>query len=233
MVDAPSIADAPATSDEQTTFDGRDTADVAADDGAASTAAEPSTELDLELLPSTRGFAPARIAWGLAAMLMAVALLVQIVHRSRDQLLKQPAIAPYLQRIYGALGIDLDPHWEVARYKVIRRPDLSAQRSADGEHAQLRLAATIMNGATRPQPYPLIRLTLEDRWGGTVAGRDFAPSEYLRDSARAAGMIEPGQHVPIDLLLIDPGADTVGFTIDICLADTSAVVRCASDASGQ
>jgi len=174
----------------------------------------------------------ARIVWGFAATLLTVALAVQIVHRSRDQLLMQPAIASYLQRIYAALGLELDPHWEVARYKVIRRPDLSTERSADGGHAQLHLAATIMNGATRPQPYPLIRLTLEDRWGSAVAGRDFAPSEYLRESARATGMLAPGEHVPVDLVLIDPGADTVGFTIDICLADASGTVRCASDATG-
>ena len=230
--DAPELA---ATSfvlvDASATSDASAASDAAAHDGATSTSEPPST-LDLELLPSTQRSMTARIVWGFAATLLTVALAVQIVHRSRDQLLMQPAIASYLQRIYAALGLELDPHWEVARYKVIRRPDLSTERSADGGHAQLHLAATIMNGATRPQPYPLIRLTLEDRWGSAVAGRDFAPSEYLRESARATGMLAPGEHVPVDLVLIDPGADTVGFTIDICLADASGTVRCASDATG-
>jgi predicted Zn finger-like uncharacterized protein len=225
MPDAPGAADATAPSDA------RDAADRA-DADSARTTAESTAALDLELLPSPRHSTPARIAWGTAATLMALALLVQIVHRSRDQLLAQSATAPYLQRIYDALGIDLDPHWDVGRYKVIRRPNLSSERSADGEHAQLRLAATIMNGAMRPQPYPLIRLTLEDRWGSAVAGRDFAPREYLRDAARATDMLAPGEHVPIDLVVIDPGADTVGFTIDVCLTDASGIVRCAGDATG-
>jgi len=204
---------------------------VTADASAAPPIDRPDA-LDLEILPAPRTTTTARIGWSMAALLMALALAVQLVHRSRDQLLAQPVIAPYLHRIYDALGIEVDPHWEVGRYEFIRRPELSAERSADGEHAQLRLAATLMNRASRAQPYPLIRLTLEDRWGTALAGRDFAPSDYLRDTARAAGMLGPGERTPVNLLVIDPGVDTVGFTLDICLADSAGAVHCASDASG-
>lgn len=202
------------------------------DGNAVSAAVDVPITLDLEVFPSTRRTAWSRVGWTVAASLLALGLTAQLVHRGRDQLLQQPSVAPYLHRLYGALGIELDPHWEVALYKVTRRPELATEQSTDGEHAQLRLAATIMNSAARPQPYPLIRLTLEDRWGAAVAGRDFAPSEYLHDAARAARMLEPGERAAVNLLVIDPGADTVGFTIDICLADAAGTVHCANDASG-
>jgi hypothetical protein len=107
---------------------------------------------------------------------------------------------------------------------------MSAVVAADGA-AQLRLTATLTNDAARPQPYPLVRLTLEDRWGSAVGTRDFTPHEYLRDDARAARLLAPGEQARVELLVVDPGADTVGFALDTCLADVHGVVRCANDAS--
>lgn len=194
-------------------------------------APEPEPEaLDIDDLRGIRRSPWARAGWSFAAVFMLLLLGAQLVHRSRSELILRPAIAPWMYRIYGALGVRLDPKWEVARYRIVRRPEMSAIVAPDGA-TRLRLVATLTNDASRPQPYPLVRLTLEDRWGGAVGARDFAPAEYLHDDARAASLLAAGEQAQVDLLVIDPGTDTVGFTVNICLADPDGVVRCANDAS--
>ena len=160
-----------------------------------------------------------RRGWSVAAAALLLLLGAQFVHHARAELVRQPAIAPYLLRIYEALGLDLDPRWEVEQYALLGHPEMTTEHRDAGTQARLWLRASFANEARRAQPYPLLRLTLEDRWGTAVAARDFTPREYLRDETQA------------EILVADPGKDTVGFSLDLCLADASGAVRCANDAS--
>ena len=172
-----------------------------------------------------------RRGWSVAAGVLLLLLGAQFVHHARAQLVRQPAIAPYLVRIYEALGLDLDPRWEVERYALLSHPEMTTEHGGDATQARLWLRASFANEARRAQPYPLLRLTLEDRWGTAVAARDFTPREYLRDETQAARLLAPGEQTHAEILVVDPGKDTVGFSLDLCLADASGVVRCANDAS--
>ena len=49
----------------------------------------------------------------------------------------------------------------------------------------LRVRASIKNLADFAQPYPLLKLVLEDRWGEQVRAREFEPAEYLDPTYRA------------------------------------------------
>jgi predicted Zn finger-like uncharacterized protein len=188
--------------------------------------ANDATGLD-ELLPPRR---PARgRAWSIASAALVLLFAAQVVHHARAELVREPAITPYLLRIYAALGVAIDPRWEVERYALLRQPQMTTEHS--GAQPRLRLRASFANEARRAQPYPLLRLTLEDRWGSPVAARDFTPSEYLRSDARVARLLAPGEQTQAELLVLDPGKDSVGFSLDLCLADANGAVRCANDAS--
>ncbi|MEY4932344.1 MAG: hypothetical protein RLZZ403_664, partial [Pseudomonadota bacterium] len=78
------------------------------------------------------------------------------------------------------------------------------------------------------QPYPLLKLTLEDRWGEQVGAREFEPAEYLAAGTPADRLLAPNQPVNADIGIVDPGADAVGFHVDVCLK-TYAGIECASD----
>jgi predicted Zn finger-like uncharacterized protein len=184
--------------------------------------------LDPESLLGIRRSPWVRAAWGTAAVVMLLLLAAQILHRSRAELVMRPSIAPWMHRIYGALGMRLDPNWDVEGYRIVRRAQMSAITSADGA-TRLQLVATMTNDAARPQPYPLLRLTLEDRWGSAVAARDFTPREYLRESDRAANLLAPGEQADVELFVVDPGVDAAGFRLDMCLTDVDGVTRCADD----
>lgn len=203
-------------------------AGAAADMGlsASSSAAHATDEAIDELLPLRR--AARGGAWSIASVALVLLFAVQVVHHARAELVREPAMAPYLLRIYAALGVAIDPRWEVERYALLHQPQITPEHS--GAQPRLRVRASFANGARRAQPYPLLRLTLEDRWGSPVATRDFTPREYLHDDARNARLLAPGEETRAELLVLDPGKDSVGFSLDLCLAEANGAVRCANDA---
>jgi hypothetical protein len=75
--------------------------------------------------------------------------------------------------------------------------------------------ASVTNTAAFAQPFPLIKLSLEDRWGGAVGLRAFRPDEYLPTASDR--MMAPRQRANAEILLVDPGADAVGFQSHPCL----------------
>ena len=88
------------------------------------------------------------------------------------------------------------------------------------------LRASIVNRATYAQPFPLLRLTLQDRFGGTLGQGDIGPADYL-PGAGGGGLLGPGERADALIRIVDPGAEAVGFELDICLPAKGGV-RCAN-----
>jgi hypothetical protein len=80
------------------------------------------------------------------------------------------------------------------------------------------------------QPLPLLRLTLQDRYGNAVATRDLTPAEYLPPRAANQRLLEPDQRIDAELHVIDPGKAAIGFEIDACLRSENGNIGCANDA---
>jgi hypothetical protein len=98
--------------------------------------------------------------------------------------------------------------------------------SDPNETNRLMLRASIVNRAGYAQPFPLLRLTLQDRFGGTLGVRDIGPADYL-PGAGMEGLLEPGERADALIRIVDPGAEAVGFELDICLPAQGGV-RCAN-----
>ena len=87
-----------------------------------------------------------------------------------------------------------------------------------------------MNTSAQLQPYPLLRVTLANRFGTRIGTRDFEPAEYLGHTS--VRLMTPGERADATLDIQDPGKDAEGFEIDVCLrADQT--VSCAADAATQ
>jgi hypothetical protein len=86
-----------------------------------------------------------------------------------------------------------------------------------------------MNAAAQLQPYPLLRVTLADRFGTRVGAREFEPAEYLGKAP--ARMLAPGERVDATLDILDPGKDAEGFEIDVCIRSAEKKIMCAGDAA--
>ena len=159
---------------------------------------------------------------------LGVLLAAQVVHHYRESLAELGWLRPPLTAIYAAVGMPLVPRWDVAAYEVHQ---LGAVAGAD-QSGGLIVRASIKNTARKPQPLPLLRVMLQDRFGNHVAARDVPPRAYLPASSNEHADLAPGQRVDAEVHLVDPGAAAVGFEIDACLRDGTGRVSCANDASG-
>lgn len=163
---------------------------------------------------------------GIAAGVLAVLLAAQLVHRFRNELARSPLLNAPLTSLYAALGAPLAPRWDPAALDVRQ---LGAVAEA-GAANQLLVRASIRNEASRAQPMPLLRLTLQDRFGKRLASRDLTPREYLGERASERDFLVPGQRVDAEVAVVDPGRSAVGFEVDACLPNGTGGVACAGDA---
>jgi predicted Zn finger-like uncharacterized protein len=183
------------------------------------------TDVDLEGItpaPSEHRARPA--LYTLLSLALATLLLVQVVHHFRQDLVRHPRFGDLIGAAYTRLGMPLSPNWDPAGYEVQQW----GIASLPGDTSTLRLRASVTNLAAFPQPYPLLRLTLEDLWGAEVGVRALEPSEYLPPGTSPDRMMAPGQRSDAEVRIVDPGEDAVGFRIDVCVR-TDDGLRCAGD----
>jgi hypothetical protein len=88
----------------------------------------------------------------------------------------------------------------------------------------LRVRASVTNLADFAQPYPLLKLVLEDRWGDQIRAREFEPTEYLDPTVAPNRMLSPGQQANATIAIVDPGPDAEGFRFDVCLRGSAGLV---------
>ena len=161
-------------------------------------------------------------------LLLILLLLVQVVHHYRADLARHPQFGAPLQSIYGALGLTLQPDWNLHAYEV-RQWGVIAD---PGQPGTLKVRASVKNLADFPQPYPLLKLVLEDRWGDQVRAREFDPAEYLDANTSPDRMLAPAQQTNASVAIVDPGPDAEGFRFDVCLRGQRGAV-CAADVPGK
>jgi predicted Zn finger-like uncharacterized protein len=165
----------------------------------------------------------AGLAWKLGAGALVIALALQIVNHYRDNLAADPALTGPLSTVYSALGVKLAPRWNIHAYDV-RQLGASVAGTAAGE---IVVRASVKNSASRAQPLPLLRVTLQDRFGNRIAARDVPPSDYLPSSVAPSSLLTAGGRVDATMVFVDPGPQAVGFEIDACLRQQSGEVACA------
>jgi hypothetical protein len=165
----------------------------------------------------------ADLAWRIGAGALAIALALQIVNHYRDTLAASSALRGPLKTVYAALGVKLVPRWDIHAYDV-RQLGASVAGAAAGE---IVVRASVKNSASRAQPLPLLRVTLQDRFGNRIAARDVPPGDYLPSSVAPSSLLAGGSRVDATMVFVDPGPQAVGFEIDACLPQRSGAVACA------
>ena len=159
-------------------------------------------------------------------MLLALLLALQMIHHWRDALAASPPLNAPMTRTYAALGVPLDPHWDLAAYDV--RQQGAVADPSDNQLIRVRLS--LANHALRAQPLPLLRLTLLDRYGKRVASSDLAPEQYWPGGAPPRAFLGHDERVDSEVSVRDPSAASASFELDVCLRTASGGLRCAGDA---
>lgn len=184
-------------------------------------------EPEIDLLPSRRREPVARV-WKILAVPLALLLLIQFVHTYRHSLARHPRLGQAIIGIYGVFGVDLQPDWNLHAYEILQW-HLGSDPAMPGT---LKVRASLKNVAPFAQPYPLLKLVLEDRWGERVREREFEPAEYLDPATAPDRLLAPAQQATATVSIVDPGPDAEGFRFDVCLRGRQGIV-CAADVPGR
>lgn len=164
----------------------------------------------------------AGLAWTLGAGALAILLALQVVNHYRDALAANPALTRPLDAVYSALGVKLAPRWNIHAYDVRQ-----FGAAVTGTAGEIVVRASVKNSGSRAQPLPLLRVTLQDRFGNRIAARDVPPSDYLPTSGALSSLLPAGGRVDATMEFVDPGSQAVGFEIDACLRQQNGEVDCA------
>jgi predicted Zn finger-like uncharacterized protein len=182
---------------------------------AAAEEAVPSGEAELRPFDLGSQRHASRAPWLIAAIASALLLIAQFVHHNREG----------LAAMFSKMGAPVSPASTLSVYQL-RQWGVTGDPAGEGT---LRVRASILNTAAQLEPYPLLRVTLANRFGGSIGTRDFEPSEYV--GKPTAKLLAPGERVDATMDILDPGKNAEGFEIDVCLRGADRKVSCANDAA--
>jgi predicted Zn finger-like uncharacterized protein len=165
--------------------------------------------------------------WATAGAVLALLLAGQIVHHNREWLATRAPLGGALRSLYATLGNPLRTPVDLSGYQL-RQWGVTGEPTANGA---LRLRASILNTTNQMQPYPLLRVTLADRFGARIGARDFEPAEY--SGKPMTRLMTPGEVADATVDILDPGKNAEGFEIDVCLRGNERKVTCANDLAMQ
>lgn len=151
-----------------------------------------------------------RGAWLLGGLVVGAVIIVKVAEFSGH-----PVVEPgELENVLIATGLKEAPARAVFRdldmIHLVSR-ELAPDPTTPGH---LRLEATIVNRASRSQPYPAIGVLLLDAEGSPLATHAFEPADYLAAGADPKAAMSPHAYLPLTLELPDPGERAVGFELE-------------------
>ncbi|MGB5510123.1 MAG: DUF3426 domain-containing protein, partial [Woeseiaceae bacterium] len=157
-----------------------------------------------------------------AALLLLLVLVAQVVHQERQSLAKIPAVNNLLGPLYRALGEPLAPAWDVAGWSFE-----ATTGNADGGDQQLSIYSRIANRSAEALPYPLIGIALTDRFEEIIGNRMLEPGDYLANSLNPRKMVAPGEAFDAFITVTSPNAMASGYKLDVCYRLPDRRLRCA------
>ncbi|NHA16151.1 DUF3426 domain-containing protein [Thioalkalivibrio sp. XN279] len=194
---------------------------------SSSAAAAQAQDADEDVEVPEFAAGPPRRRRGLAVGVVAVALLVIAgawAHAQRGTLLRHPAGEAVMGPIYALLGVAATPRWSPEKFRALKW-----EAEADPTQPErLIVAVEFLNSADFAQPYPVLRVVLEDRFGRRVGSQDVAPAEYLEGYSRGR-RLPAGGRVRTTIEVPDPGARAEGFRVDFCLESGTGEPACGAE----
>jgi len=156
---------------------------------------------------------------------LAVVLMLQLVHQSRDALATIPAFDRVLGPVYQAIGSPLSPAWDVTGWRF-EATNEAVQGDAATNNEQLTISSRVGNKSDKPLAYPLISLTLTDRFEDTIGSRVLSPTEYLGNSQNAAQLVQPGDTFFAVIAIQSPAQAATGYKLKACYRLSEGQLRC-------
>jgi hypothetical protein len=147
---------------------------------------------------------------------------LQIIHQSRDALATVPAINNAIAPVYRMLGQPLTPTWNIAGWRF------EATKGDTNESGELlTIYSRIGNNSDEALPYPLVHLSLTDRFEDIIGSTVLEPGEYLPENSDPRKLVPPGNTFNAVISINSPSDDATGFKLNVCYRLAGGQLRCA------
>lgn len=162
-------------------------------------------------------------------VVLVIVLLVQILHHSREALATNQTFNDTVGPIYRALGKPLQPAWDITgwQFEVTRgSAEIEPEGNSTETNETLTVYSRIGNNSESPLPYPLIRISLTDRFQEALGSHVLEPNDYLGGNMDPRKLVEPGESFEAAITVASRSEDATGFRLDVCYRHTDHQLRC-------
>ena len=151
-------------------------------------------------------------------------LILQMMHQSREALATIPAFSGTIGQVYRAFGQPVQPAWDITGWRFE-----ATKGSTQGDDEELTIYSRVGNNSDSPLPYPLIGISLTDRFEETIGSRVLDPTEYLPTDLDPGEMVAPGNTFNAVITIKSASEDATGFKLNVCYRLSDGQLRCAID----
>lgn len=183
-------------------------------------------------------------AYGLiaAVVILGLVLVGQVLHQSREALATVPSFNRIAGPMYRMGGSPLTPTWDVTgwRFEVTTSEVTASDRAAseataseatpggtDEGDEQLTIYSRIGNTSASDLPYPLVHVSLTDRFEEIIGSKVLEPREYLTGNPDPRKAVAPGETFNAVIAIDSPAEDATGFKLNVCYRLANRQLRCA------
>ena len=157
---------------------------------------------------------------GIAVLILL--LFLQGIHQSREALATVPAFNSAVGPIYRMFGQPLTPTWNIAGWRFE-----ATKGDTDESGELLTIYSRIGNNSDEPLPYPLVHLSLTDRFEDVIGSTVLDPAEFLPENADPRKLVPPGNTFNAVISIDSPAQNATGFKLNVCYRLASGQLRCA------
>ena len=171
---------------------------------------------------SFRDWRPPEHSMAAAAALLFIILVFQVIHYSREALAVSPAFQNTVGPVYRMVGSPVTPAWDVKGWRF------EATKGSTNEAGNvLTIYSRIGNNSDQTLPYPLVHVSLTDRFEEIIGSRVLEPADYLVDNADPSSPIKPRESFNAVIAIDSPSAAATSFKLNVCYRLGSGQLRCA------
>jgi hypothetical protein len=171
------------------------------------------------------------------AIALLLLLAAQVMHQSREALATVPLFNQTVGPLYRMLGRPLTPTWDISgwRFEATKGSTESTNALDDAAESNemipadevLTIYSRVGNKSDKALPYPLVHLSLTDRFEEIIGSRVLEPSEYLAENADPRKPVPPGNTFNAVFAIDSPSAEATGFKLNVCYRLAGGQLRCA------
>lgn len=149
-------------------------------------------------------------------------LVIQVLHQTRGTLATIPAFRDTVGPIYRMVGNPITPAYDVTGWRFE-----ATKGSTDETDELLTIYSRVGNKSDKALPYPLIHVSLTDRFEEPIGSSVLEPAGYLAGNDDPRELVAAGNTFNAVITIASPAAEATGFKLNVCYRQADSLLRCA------